>query len=128
MVVALEGLDNPINGCVILPGALRMEDEDVPVVWRGRNEQVLGRASKLERNGNEVTMEIQLNDDIFIDLDDHIGGYVYVQPFTGTAHPLRKGAISNVDYGRIREVVLQDLEPPKIFDPDTVDLDPRQEG
>lgn len=110
MTVALEGQN--VNNCVILPGALHVEEEYVPVTWNGDHTKILGRASKLERNGNEVTMEIELNEGIFLDLEDKIGGFVYVQPFEAKDNPFVKGAISQVYNGRIRAVSLQDLEPP----------------
>lgn len=109
MVVALEGAN--VNNCVILPGALHCDDDVIPVNWNGDHNHLIGRASKMERNGNEVTMEIDLDEGIHLDLEDKIGGYVYVQPFTAKESPLMKGAISEVTEGRIRAVSLQDLEP-----------------
>lgn len=115
LTVALEGQN--VNNCIILPGALMMEEDEVPVVWNSDHSKILGKASGLERDGNEVTMEIELNPDIHLDLEDHIGGYVYVQPFTAEEHPLMKGAIKNVLSGRIRAVCLQDLSPAVVPDP-----------
>lgn len=106
MIVAVEGEN--LNNCVIMPGALRVEDDEIPVNWNGDNSKILGRASNLERDGNDVTMEITLNKDIYLDLEDKIGAFVYVQPFEGVPHPLAKGAIQQVTSGRIREVSLRD--------------------
>lgn len=109
MVVAIEGAN--VNHCIIQPGALRCEDDEIPVVWNTDldHSKVLGKASKMERSGNDVSMEISLNEDIYLDLEDQIGGYVYVQPFEAKENPLVKGALSEVVYGRIRAVLLQDL-------------------
>lgn len=112
MTVAVEGADNPINNYVILPGALHVEEEEIPVVWNNDHHRIIGKARRLERDGNEVTMEIELFDSVYgLDLDDHIGGFVYVQPFEAKKNSLVKGAISEVTKGRIRSVCLQDLMP-----------------
>lgn len=109
MVVAMEGTN--VNNCVILPGALHCDDDVIPVNWNGDHGKLIGRASKMERNEetNEITMEIDLDTGIDLDLEDKIGGFVYVQPFVAKESPLMKGAISEVTDGRIRAVSLQDL-------------------
>lgn len=108
MVVALEG--DTVNNCVIMPGALHCDDEEIPVNWDGDTDKIIGKARKMERDGNKVTMEIELSEGIYLDLEDHIGGYVYVQPFEARESPFAKGAISEVTDGRIRAVSLQDLQ------------------
>lgn len=109
MVVALEGAN--VNNCVILPGALHCDDPEIPVTWNGDHTKILGTARNMERNGNEVTMEIELREGILLDLDDQIGAFVYAQPFEAKKNPFVKGAISEVTKGRIRAVSLQDLMP-----------------
>lgn len=107
MVVALEG--HSVNNCIIEPGALRCEDDEVPVNWGGNSKNIIGRASSLERDGDKVTMEVELDPTMPLDLDDNIGAYVYVQPFKSEDHFLIPGAIRKVTSGRIREVSLHDL-------------------
>lgn len=112
MTVAVEGAN--VNNCVILPGALHVEEDVIPVNWNGQHDRIIGEARHLERDGDKVTMEITLFDQIKLDLDDQIGGFVYVQPFEAKQNPLVKGAISEVTKGRIRAVSLQDLMPEAI--------------
>lgn len=113
MVVALEGDENPINNCVIAPGALYLEKDEIPVVWNGDysdHGKVLGVARDLQRDDDKVTMDIQLRDSVKgLDLEDKIGAYVFVQPFEAEPHALQPGAIGKVTSGRIRAVNLQDL-------------------
>ena len=108
MIVAVENKDDPVQSR-IEPGALYVEeDQVVPVVWNGNAGDILGRARSVKRDGNNVTMEIELFDGIALDLDDGIGAFVYVQPFEGTPHPMCRDAIGSVTKGRIREVSLHD--------------------
>lgn len=111
-VVAKEGVR--INNCVIVPGALRLPEGDIPVNWNGDNSKILGKASNFERNEetNEITAEITLFDSVSgLDLEDQIGGFVYVSPFEAKPHAFMKGAISEVTSGNIKGVSLQDLTP-----------------
>lgn len=116
IVVAREGEN--INNCIILPGALRCEDEYIPVDWNGDKSRIIGKASKMERNEetNEVSFEIELDPTMRgLDLDDNIGGFVYVAPFEAKQDALVRHAISEVVSGRIRQVSLQDLGPGAVF-------------
>lgn len=113
-IVAHEGVK--MNNVVIAPGALRMEDEFVPVVWNGNQRAIIGKASKLERDGENVSMEIELSPGMYIDLDDkddEIAAFVYIQPFEGERNALIVGApLMSVSSGRIREVSLYDVQGP----------------
>lgn len=113
-IVAHEGVE--MNHCVIAPGALRMEDEFVPVVWNGNQNAIIGKASKMERDGNDVSMEIELTPGMYIDLEDdkdQIAAFVYIQPFEGERNALMKGGpVTSVSSGRIREVSLYDMQGP----------------
>lgn len=109
IVVAVEGVT--MNNCVILPGALRCEDDVIPVDWNGDKTRVIGKASQMERNEetNEISFEIELDPSYTLDLEDGIGGFVYVAPFEAKPNPFVKGAIAEVTSGRVRQVSLQDL-------------------
>lgn len=110
-IVAHEGVQ--MNHCVIAPGALRMEDEFVPVVWNGNSQTIIGKASKMERDGQVVSMEIELDPRFVVDLDDGIAAFVYIQPFEGERNALMKGGpVTSVSSGRIREVSLYDMQGP----------------
>lgn len=108
MVVAREGDDNPVNGFVIVPGALYVNDDILPVVWDGGVHRIIGKASGFERHGNEVSMEIELAEGIYMDLEDGIEAYVFVQPFEVESHPTMKYAVHKVLTGRVREISLRD--------------------
>ena len=108
-VVAIEGEN--VNNRIIAPGALRREDDFVPVVMLNGDgpSRILGKASKLERDGNAVTMEIEIYPQIAIDLEDGIDAFVYVRTLTGDRNSLIEGApVTTVSDGRILEVCLFD--------------------
>lgn len=111
IVVAREG--EKINNCIIMPGALRCEDDVIPVDWNGNKDQLIGKASQMERNEetNEISFEIELREGFHLDLEDHIEGFVFVSPFESNPHKLMPGAIAEVTSGRIRQVSLADSRP-----------------
>lgn len=105
MTICTEGAK--VNNCVVLPGALYVEDDVIPVIWDGDHNHLIGRASAFQREGDLVTMEILLDPRQEIDLEKDCEAYVYVQPFEAKKNALISNAISEVVKGRVRAVCIQ---------------------
>jgi hypothetical protein len=83
------------DGRTIASDAFSLNQEPVPVVWTGdfsRPENVMGNASELRLQGNELTMEIEL-EDRYTSLIDDVEFFIYANKLIERDKRVESGVI-----------------------------------